>query len=114
MTPKNDKAEAYLNAMEREMAMHTASHASAVFATYKEYSNWIWGAYINSSDEAKCGFRKDKGFLIMFKLMPEDVKDWEGTGDCPDKEGDMDGEDMEEAEGEMFTGIPTLFKLFKI
>lgn len=54
----------------------------------------------------------------MFKLMPEDVEDWEGTEDCPKKEGGKDGEemddDMEEADEDMFTGIPTLFKLFKI
>lgn len=118
MASPNAASEAYLNAMDREAAMITASHASAAFATYKEYGNWIWGHYINSTDEVKCGFRKDKGFLIMFKLMPEDVEDWEGVGDCPDKEGGKDGEemddDMEKADEDMFTGIPTLFKLFKI
>ena len=97
-------------AMEREMAYHTASHVAAAFELYLEYYNWLWAAYMNSDEATKCEWRKDKGFLIMLEMLPEDVKDWEGCdGEGKEK---MEG-DMEDEEGKLFTGVPTINKLFK-
>merc|ERR1719195_421006 len=81
----------YMAAMEREMAMHTAEHVAGAFELYHAMPSWIWGAYLASSDEEKAKFREDKEFLMMLKLTPEMVEDW-------DKEGD---EKMEKKEGEM-------------
>merc|ERR1719195_1102731 len=87
----NSTAYSYMAAMEREMAMHTAEHVAGAFELYHAMPSWIWGAYLASSDEEKAKFREDKEFLMMLKLTPEMVEDW-------DKEGD---EKMEKKEGEM-------------
>lgn len=93
--------------MDREMALHTAEHVAAAFELYMEYGNWIWAAYMNSDEMTKKEWRKDKEFLMMFRLMPEDVEGW-GDGE----EGE-DG-DMEDKMGEdMFRTMPSLRKLFR-
>lgn len=106
----NVNAPTFMAAMERELAYHTASHVAGAFELYLEYGNWLWAAYMNSDDATKCEWRKDKGFLIMLQLMPEDVKDWEGCDGDAEGEEKMEG-DMEE--GKLFTGVPTITKLFK-
>jgi len=88
----NSTAYSYMAAMEREMAMHTAEHVAGAFELYHAMPSWIWGAYLAASDEDKAKFREDKEFLMMLKLTPEMVEDW-------DKEGDY--EKMEKKEGEM-------------
>jgi hypothetical protein len=103
MASPNAYSAAYLNAMDREMALHTAEHVAAAFELYMEYGNWIWGAYMNSDDMTKKEWRKDKDFLMMFRLFPEDVEGWGDGGD--DEEGGDDGE--------MFTVMPSLRKLFR-
>merc|ERR1719411_2138180 len=110
MASPNATAGAYIATMEREMALHTASHVAGAFELYLEMGNWLWAAYMNSDDATKCEWRKDKGFLIMLQLMPEDVKDWEGCDGDAEGEEKMEG-DMEE--GKLFTGVPTITKLFK-
>lgn len=113
----NVAAAGYMAAMEREMAYHTGSHVAGAFELYLEYGNWLWAAYMSSDDATKCEWRKDKDFLMMLQLMPEDVEDWEGCdGDAEGEEkmeGDMKEGDMDEEEGKLFTGVPHLNKLFK-
>lgn len=87
----NSTAYSYMAKMERQMAQHTASHVAGAFELYHAMPSWIWGAYMASSEEEKAKFREDKEFLMMLKLTPEMVEDW-------DKEGD-DYEKMEKMEG---------------
>merc|ERR1712113_934901 len=87
----NSTAYSYMAALERETAKHTAEHVAGAFELYHAMPSWIWGAYMNSSDEEKAKFREDKEFLMMLKLTPEMVEDW-------GKEGD---EKMEKKDGEM-------------
>jgi len=89
----NAAAEPYLSKMEREMANHEASHIAAHFEMYHYASSWLWGAYMASSDEEKAKWRSDKEFLMMLKLTPEMVEDW-------DKDGDYEKMDKMEMEGE--------------
>ena len=86
----NSTAYSYMAAMEREMAKHTAEHVAGAFELYHAMPSWIWGAYMNSSDEEKAKFREDKEFLMMLKLSPEIVEDWGKEGD--EKKEMMDGE----------------------
>merc|ERR1719189_2684751 len=69
---------AFMATMEREMAQHTASHVAGAFEIYHAMPSWLWGAYMNSSDEEKAKWRSDKEFLMMLKLTPEAVEDWDG------------------------------------
>merc|ERR550539_219217 len=89
----NATAAAYMATMEREMAQHTASHVAGAFEIYHAMPSWLWGAYMASSDEEKAKWRSDKEFLMMLKLTPEMVEDW-------DKEGDYEKMDKMEMEGE--------------
>jgi len=113
-SPSNAAAETFMAAMERELAFHTAAHMAGAFEVYLEYGNWLWAAYMNSDDATKCEWRKDKDFLMMLHLMPKDVEDWEGCdGDAEGEEKMEDDMEGDEEEGKLFTGVPTLFKLFK-
>ena len=89
----NATAAAYMATMEREMAQHTASHVAGAFEIYHAMPSWLWGAYMASSDEEKAKWRSDKEFLMMLKLTPEMVEDW-------DKDGDYEKMDKMEMEGE--------------
>jgi len=85
----NATAASYMAKMEREMANHEASHIAGHFEMYHYAPSWLWGAYMASSDEEKAKWRSDKEFLMMLKLTPEMVEDW-------DKEkGDYEKMDME-------------------
>ena len=106
MASPNATAGAYIATMEREMALHTASHVAGAFELYLEMANWLWAAYMNSPEEAKEEWRKDKDFLMMLKLKPEDVEDWESGA-----EGEMMEDDMMTAN--LMTGIPSPRKLFR-
>ena len=103
----NSTASSYMAAMEREMAMHTAEHVAGAFELYHAMPSWLWGAYMNSSDEEKAKFREDKEFLMMLKLTPEAVKDW-------DREGDekMDHDEKKPMDN-LMVGPPSLRKAFK-
>jgi len=83
----NSTAESYMNAMEREMATHTASHVAGAFELYHSMPSWLWGAYMNSSEEDKAMWREDKEFLMMLKLTPEAVEKW---GMDKEEKWDMD------------------------
>jgi hypothetical protein len=87
----NSTAYAYMATMEREMAQHTASHVAGAFEIYHAMPSWLWGAYMASSDEDKAKWRSDKEFLMMLKLTPEMVEDWDMDGEKMDKM-EMDGE----------------------
>ena len=89
----NATAASYMAKMEREMANHEASHIAGHFEMYHYASSWLWGAYMASSDEEKAKWRSDKEFLMMLKLTPEMVEDW-------DKDGDYEKMDKMEMEGE--------------
>jgi hypothetical protein len=95
-------------AMDVEMAQHTASHVAGAFELYLEMGNWLWAAYMNSSEEEKAGWREDKEFLMMLKLKPEDVKHWGGKDDM-----DMKDMDMKDKPESLMSGPPSLRKLFK-
>merc|ERR1719361_1469741 len=87
----NATAAAYMATMEREMAQHTASHVAGAFEIYHAMPSWLWGAYMNSSDEEKAKWRSDKEFLMMLKLTPEAVEDWDGEKmEKMDMDMDMD------------------------
>ena len=75
------------------MALHAANHIAAHFEMYHYASSWLWGAYMASSDEEKAKWRSDKEFLMMLKLTPEMVEDW-------DKDGDYEKMDKMEMDGE--------------
>ena len=107
MATPNATAGSYIASMERDMAYHTAAHVAGAFELYLEMGNWVWAAYMNSSEEAKAGFREDKDFLMMLKLKPEDVEDWESGTDMDDK--DMD----DNMTANLMAGIPSPRKLFK-
>merc|ERR1712088_534572 len=83
----NATAAAYMATMEREMAQHTASHVAGAFEIYHSMPSWLWGAYMNSSEEDKAMWREDKGFLMMLKLTPEAVEKW---GMDKEEKWDMD------------------------
>lgn len=76
---------------------------------------------MNSEEKSKKMWRADRDFLMLFNLMPEDVKDWThedgtmgGGKDDKDMEGDMD-EDMEMDEGsDMLAYMPALRIAYKI
>jgi hypothetical protein len=76
MATPNATASSYVMSMERDMAYHTAAHVAGAFELYLEMGNWLWAAYMNSSDEEKEMWREDKEFLMMLQLTPEKVKDW--------------------------------------
>merc|ERR1719479_635191 len=103
----NVNAPTFMAAMERELAMHTASHVAGAFELYLEMGNWLWAAYMNSPEEAKEEWRKDKDFLMMLHLKPEDVEDWESGAE----EGEMMEDDM--MTSNLMTGIPSPRKLFR-
>jgi hypothetical protein len=105
MATPNATAGSYIASMERDMAYHTAAHVAGAFELYLEMGNWVWAAYMNSSEEAKAGFREDKDFLMMLKLKPEDVEDWES--------GAEDDMDMDMMTANLMAGIPSPRKLFK-
>jgi hypothetical protein len=107
MATPNATAGAYVATMEREMALHTASHVTGAFELYLEMGNWLWAAYMNSSEEAKMGWREDKDFLMMLHLKPEDVKDWESGAEDDDM---MMDDDMV---ANLMAGIPSPRKLFR-
>jgi len=85
------------------MALHAANHIAAHFEMYHEASNWIWAAYMNSDEDTKAEFRKDKDFLMMLNLTEDMVKEWGMDGE---KEEMME-EDMEK-ESSLMTGPPSL------
>merc|ERR1712083_461795 len=85
----NATAAAYMATMEREMAQHTASHVAGAFEIYHAMPSWLWGAYMASSDEEEAKWRSDKEFLMMLKLTPEMVEDWDGEK-MEKMDGDMD------------------------
>jgi hypothetical protein len=102
MATPNATAGAFIGTMEREIANHAANHIAAAFELYLEMGNWIWAQYMNSSDEVKKEWREDKNFLMMLKLKPEDVEDWEQGGD----DDEMMDDDMMIAK----RGPPSLIK----
>jgi hypothetical protein len=65
----------YMARMERELANHEASHIAGAFELYLESSNWVWGAYMDSSDEDKALWREDREFLQILDLTPEKVEE---------------------------------------
>ena len=87
----NSTAYSYMATMEREMAQHTASHVAGAFEIYHAMPSWLWGAYQASSDEEKAKWRSDKEFLMMLKLTPEMVEDWD-----KEKGDDYEKMDMDE------------------
>ena len=97
----NSTAESYLYRMEREMALHEASHIAGHFEMYLEMSSWLWGAYMASSDEEKAKWREDKEFLMMLDLTPEKVKEWGMDGE------DKEMKEMKEGDDKM-SGPPSL------
>ena len=101
-TPNGTSA-AYMALMEREMANHAASHIAGHFEMYHYAKDWVWGAYMNSSDEEKAAYREDKKFLMMLHLTPEMVEDMGMNGD---KDMDMD------KDKKMMDGPPALIMSF--
>merc|ERR1712038_475432 len=87
-----------------------ASHVAGAFEIYHAMPSWLWGAYMASSEEDKQAWREDKDFLMMLKLTPEMVEDW-------DKEGEekMDKDmKMEDKPASLMAGPPNqLRKIFK-
>merc|ERR1712051_498842 len=50
-------------------------HIAGAFELYLESSSWVWGAYMDSSDEDKALWREDREFLNMLDLTPEKVEE---------------------------------------
>jgi hypothetical protein len=98
MATPNAYASAYGGVMEREMAKHTASHVAGAFELYLEMGNWLWAAYMNSSEEEKAGWREDKDFLMMLQLTPEIVEDWGMDGDKKMMDKEMMDKEMMDKE----------------
>ena len=107
----NSTAYAYMATMEREMAQHTASHVAGAFEIYHAMPSWLWGAYMASSEEDKQAWREDKEFLMMLKLTPEAVEDWDKEGDEKMDYEKMDGE--KKPMDNLMVGPPSLRKVFK-
>jgi len=107
----NATAGSYMAAMEREMAMHTAEHVAGAFEIYHAMPSWLWGAYMASSEEDKQAWREDKEFLMMLKLTPEAVEDWDKEGDEKMDYEKMDGE--KKPMDNLMVGPPSLRKVFK-
>ena len=107
----NATAAAYMATMEREMAQHTASHVAGAFEIYHAMPSWLWGAYMASSEEDKQAWREDKEFLMMLKLTPEAVEDWDKEGDEKMDYEKMDGE--KKPMDNLMVGPPSLRKVFK-
>ena len=113
----NSSAYTFMAMMEREMAMHTASHVAGAFEIYHAMPSWLWGAYMAADEEEKAMWREDKKFLMMLKLTPEDVKDWGMDGEKMEKMDDMDDMDdkMDDKKlmSRLMVGPPSLYKVFK-
>ena len=102
--------------MERDMALHTAEHVAAAFELYHYMGDWIWAAYMNSSEEDKAMFREDKDFLMMLRLTPKDVEKWGmDKKEKMDGEHDMKDEDMkpDDKASSLIGGMPNLLKVLR-
>lgn len=113
----NATAASYMAAMERESALHVAEHVAQGFELYKNYGNWIWAQYMNSEEESKKMWRADKDFLMMFNLMPEDVKEWtheDGTMGGGKKDDDKEDDMDMEKDDDMLAYMPSLRIAYKI